>query len=440
MDNLEAIKYENLVIGSILCGETKYLDELESKHFYSEFNQRIVKVMKTKYFNDEPIDIVTMCNEFDYTTLSDLSDQGLAYSHNHYYSSKIKAQYNKRFIIDEINDLTNKIEKTEDLEGLLIDFGMTTDELLKSGDGSATSIDKVAKEFITDLDVPVDIKSIERYKTGISVIDNLMVCLQPNELTTIGAKSGVGKTAFTLQIATRQAKLGLRTGFVTREMKDRQLFNRMLISLTGIENTKLRTKQFTKDEYEMLKNAARHLGGYNMKIDSNSGTVSSIFRMTKENSLDVLYVDYTQLVEGRDKQSREREVASVSRDLRSLSHKFNIPVVQLSQLNDKSGDSRPSGERDLRESSALWQDSANVIFLHKPNDKEYQGHVERNTCSEAERDLAINTEYRPIEVILAKQRDGLTGLNVMNYYNSLLKFSTRDGDGKAHYDRLMAKR
>jgi len=439
-NDLDIIKYENLVLGSILCGEIRYLYEIETKHFYTDFNKGLFKAMKTKYFNDEPIDIVTMSENFDYNILSDLTDQGIAYSYNPYYIKKIKESYNKRFVIDEINDLKEKVATTEDLEGLLINFSLTADEILKSGSGTSKHISEVAQEFSKDMDIPVDMKKVEQYKTGIDVIDRLMVCLQPNELTTIGAKSGVGKTAFTLQIATRQAKLGLKTGFVTREMKERQLFNRMLISLTGIENTKLRTKQFTPDEHKMLKDAAKHLGQYNLNIDSNSSTVSSIFRMTKENDLDVLYVDYAQLVEGRDKQSREREVASVSRDLRALSHKFNIPVVQLSQLNDKSHDNRPTGERDLRESAALWQDSANVIFLHSPNALEFKKHVERGTCSEAERDVSLNSDYKVIEVFLAKQRDGLTGLKVMNYYNSLLKFDSRNGDGKAHYDRLMANR
>lgn len=439
-DNLEAIKFENLVLGSILCGETKYLDELDSKHFYSEFNKGLISEMKNKYFEGKPIDIVTMSGKFEYSTLSSLSDQGVAYSYNPYYSSKIKSFYNKRFIIDEINDLKEKVASTEDLEGLLIEFGLKSDELLQNGEGTAKHIMHVAEDFIKDMDVPVDTKRIEKYKTGIDLIDDLMVCLQPNELTTIAADSGLGKTAFALQWATRQAKNGLRTGFVTREMKDRQLFNRMLISLTGVLNTKLRTKNFTREEYEMLKNAAKHLSSYNMVIDSNSGTVSSIFRMTKENDLKVLYVDYAQLIEGRDKQSREREVASVSRDLRALSHKFEIPVVQLSQVNGKSGDNRPSGERDLRESSALWQDSANVIFLHNPNDKEFQKHVERGFASEAERDLSLNDEYKVYECFLAKQRDGMVGLRLVNYYSSMLKFDNRTKDGQHYYDLLMKNR
>lgn len=438
--NLEAIKFENLVLGSILCGETKYLDELDTKHFYSEFNKGLMAEMKTKYFEGEPIDIVSLGTKFDYSTLSHLSDQGMAYSYNSYYSSKIKSYYNKRFVIDEINDLKEKVSTTEDLEGLLINFGLTADEILKNGDTTAKHISEVAKEFIIDMDVPVDKKKIEQYRTGIDIIDRLMVCMQPNELTLIGARSGVGKTAFDLQIATRQAKMGLRTGFVTREMKDRQLFNRMLISLTGILNTKLRTKEFTPYEYQMLKNAARHLEQYNLFIDSNSSTISNVFRMVKENDLQILHVDYAQLMEGRTKTSREREVASISRDLQRLSCKFSIPVGLLSQLNDKSGDSRPMGERDLRESAALWQDSANVIFLHRPNDSEYKKHVERGTCSEAERDPSLNTKYQPIEVFLAKQRDGLTGLSVMNYYNSELKFDKRDGDGQYYYDLLMRNR
>jgi len=396
--------------------------------------------MKTKYFDDEPVDIVTLGGMFDYNVLSNLSDEGVVYSYNPYYVNQIKSHYNKRFIIDEINDLKEKVATTKDLAGLLIEFGLTADDILKKGDGTAKHISDVAEEFSLDMDIPVDMKKVKQYKTGIDIVDKLMVCMQPNELTLIGARSGVGKTAFDLQIATRQAKMGLRTGFVTREMKDRQLFNRMLISLTGILNTKLRTKDFTPDEYKMLKNAASHLKQYNLFIDSNSGTISNVFRMVKENSLDVLHVDYAQLMEGRTKTSREREVASISRDLQKLSCKFTIPVALLSQLNDKSGDSRPSGERDLRESAALWQDSANVIFLHSPNEAEFKKHVERGTCSESERDPSLNTEYKPIEVFLAKQRDGLTGLNVMNYYNSLLKFSFRDGDGKAHYERLMANR
>ncbi|HSQ34342.1 MAG TPA: DnaB-like helicase C-terminal domain-containing protein, partial [Peptostreptococcaceae bacterium] len=265
-------------------------------------------------------------------------------------------------------------------------------------------------------------------KFGIDFLDETIGGLYKGELTTIGAKSGVGKTALALQILRCCIKQGKKVLLISREMSRIQMLMRNISSKTGISTNKLKSKNIDSDEWGLIIRALGDLTDKNLLyINDDITTVSKIKRRLREVKPDLLIVDYLQLLTPEQNLgSREREVALLSRELKNITLDFDIPVIQLSQLNDEMKDIRPWGERPMRDSKAIYHDSNNVIYIHRPHGNDLYEAIENIGES---KDNVLEAEKKGIflvDIVVAKCRDGQTKFR-HHCYNG----------GRLHFEKLI---
>ncbi len=265
-------------------------------------------------------------------------------------------------------------------------------------------------------------------KTDLYELDNITGGFQQGEFIVIAARPSMGKTALALNIAANMAIKGEKSvGFFSIEMARLQIMMRLLSTRAGIDMSALTTgrKRLTKQEWQTLEMAASDLGKAKLYID-DSASLSIIEmktrarRLWREKGLDIVFVDYLQLIKVTGEQlrrsdSRAQEVAIISASLKELAKELQIPVVGLAQLNraPEQRGTRKEGIKyqlsDLKESGAIEQDADVVMFLHR------EEQVDRETERKGEADL-----------IVAKQRNGPTGKILLAFQDKYTKFTNME--------------
>ena len=235
--------------------------------------------------------------------------------------------------------------------------------------------------------------------TGLDVVDNKLSGLQNSQLILLAARPAMGKTALGLTMAWNAAKNGKSVAFFSLEMSIYQLNQRLLsmvslVSLESIINGSIRD-----DDWTLLIDATKKIVKTDLYVDETPGIrlsemKSKLKRLKAEKGLDLVVIDYLQLMQADGRQeNRQNEIASISRGLKSLSKELNCPILSLAQLSreaDKRADHRPILS-DLRESGAIEQDADVVMLLYRED--YYDEEVEPNQA----------------KVIFAKHRNGATG-------------------------------
>lgn len=212
-------------------------------------------------------------------------------------------------------------------------------------------------------------KEQERNKlfTGFSKLDDITGGLEGGDMIVIGARPGVGKSAFVSQIILEMAKTGKRIGFYNLEMSDKQVYERFLSNQSGIGLNRIRrAKKFLGDEQERFKKANDALGKMSILISSGAKSVSEIRNECRHQELDCIIIDYLQLVKADVRyQSRASEVGAVSKAIKALAMELNIPVIALSQLNRVSEvrETKEPTMGELREAGDIEQDASIIILL-----------------------------------------------------------------------------
>ena len=244
--------------------------------------------------------------------------------------------------------------------------------------------------------------SVTGIATGFVDLDYQMAGLQPSDLILIAARPSMGKTAFVLNIAQYVAIHSQQTTAIfSLEMSKEQLVNRMFSLESRVDAQKLRSGNLTDADWEMLIEGAGNVGRSKLIIDDTPGISISELRskcrkFRLEQGLDIIIIDYLQLMSGsgRHSESRQQEISDISRSLKALARELNVPVVALSQLSravEQRPDHRPMLS-DLRESGAIEQDADVVMFIYR--DDYYNKDSEMKGIS---------------EIIVAKQRNGPIG-------------------------------
>lgn len=265
-------------------------------------------------------------------------------------------------------------------------------------------------------------------KTDLYELDNITGGFQQGEFIVIAARPSMGKTALALNIAANMAIKGEKAvGFFSIEMARHQIMMRLLATRAGIDMSALTTgrKRLSKQEWQTLEMAAGDLAKAKLYID-DSASLSIIEmktrarRLWREKGLDIVFVDYLQLIKVtgdqlRRSDSRAQEVAIISASLKELAKELQIPVVGLAQLNraPEHRGGRKEGIKyqlsDLKESGAIEQDADLVMFLHR------EEQVDRETERKGEADL-----------IVAKQRNGPTGKILLAFQDKYTKFTNME--------------
>jgi replicative DNA helicase len=263
--------------------------------------------------------------------------------------------------------------------------------------------------------------------TGVQSLDKNTLGLQPGTMTVLAARPSVGKTAFALNIATHAAvRAGKKVAFFSLEMPADQLALRMLASEGKLDWRRLSQGQLSRHDWDKLATQADRLGSASLWLDDNFVLTpvelrSKCRKLKRENGgLDLVMIDYLQLMHApsdRASQSREQEIATISRSLKALAKELECPVVALSQLN-RSVEKRkgePPMLSDLRESGAIEQDADIVLFLHR-NEEDNKDVQTGNSAADT----------IPVQLIVAKQRQGPTCTIDLVFFKTTTFFAEMD--------------
>jgi len=405
------IEVEQYVIGSLMINKQNEVYKLTEDDFSIE-SLRIIFRAIHKLFIDK--------KEIDFMTVTDLVADDIQDASNRLIklttmidttarfdsAFKILKKYSlKRQIIEKAQLLYDLVEN--ETEGVLElkNEAMAIMDLNAYEEDKTDSMFDVTRKVEADIKKRIQAKDENKLFTGFYDLDGIMAGFHPEELTIIAARPAVGKTAFALQLMLNLAGKDNHCYFVSREMSTLQLGKRLLSNQSEVNGNKLRLcKGLTQDELDRIKEANKTLSYYPLVLDDKTGTVQAIRSKCRElhnsNKLDILIIDYLQLLKSSGKHSsRREEIESISRSLKEISMEFNIPVIALSQLSRASTDNNEPQLHHLRESGSLEQDADNVIFLHKPED-------------------ATET----LKLIIAKQRNGNTGFIHLVNEKDTLKF------------------
>ena len=249
--------------------------------------------------------------------------------------------------------------------------------------------------------------------TGIQNIDRLIGGFFPGELTVIGARPGVGKSIFGMNLALKAAEKGFTPGVCSREMADIQFGQRILSYETGINGMKLRKAELTDDDWAALTDgmvaAANLPAEFLFTVQTVEDLRAEVQVKLASSKLDILIVDYLQLMKTAHRFKEDRlRVGQISQSLKNIAKDFNIPVVALAQVKRYAGGARakmPTLE-DLKDSGSIEQDADNVIFIHNPFDSEDEYVDPRD---KPYFDGFAEKGYTYLCLGIAKQRQGTTG-------------------------------
>jgi len=272
--------------------------------------------------------------------------------------------------------------------------------------------------------------------TGIKTLDTKFGGLHPSDLIILAARPSIGKTALATNIAESAAREGHSVGFPSLEMAGDQISQRIIADLANVPSWKIRQGVFNQDEFERVREAALKVSELPLHIDDTGGIsinalCSRARRLKRSKGLDLLIVDYLQLVTPSKRtrgDNRVQEVSEISAALKALAKELEIPVLALSQLSrqvENRQDKRPQLS-DLRESGSIEQDADGVLFLYR--DAYYR---EREKPQEGTPEyLAWEDEFRRIqfdaEVIIGKQRHGPIGICDLHFNGERMRFSDRE--------------
>jgi len=439
--NLEA---EQATLGALLIDKesiTKIADLITTDDFYSDVHAKIFDAMMSLYTHRVPIDVLALANVL--TERKDLDViGGRAYltklanvvptsSHVVSYATIVQRKATLRRLIRAANDILGYGYQERD----------DVDELL---DQSEQALFTVSQRYLKQNFIPIKTllndafdRMDEIHKgagklrglpTNFIDLDNLLAGLQASDLVILAARPSVGKTALALDIARQAAtKHKAAVGIFSLEMSKEQLIDRMLCSEAGISLWRFRTGRLTdhgdSDDFSSIGQAMGRLSEAPIFID-DSGTANIMEIRTKarrlkaEHGLDLLVVDYLQLMEGRrTTDNRVQEVSEITRGLKAIARELNIPVLALSQLARSVELSKPAIPKlsHLRESGSIEQDADVVMFI-------YRKAADRNYRPEE-----IRPEERTqVEIHVAKHRNGPTGTVNLRWNEDSVSFRNAD--------------
>jgi replicative DNA helicase len=250
--------------------------------------------------------------------------------------------------------------------------------------------------------------------TGFTKLDRLLGGMQKSDLVIVAARPGVGKTSLLLSMALNAARrFRQRVAIFTLEMSKEQIAQRLVASETGIDSQRLRTGALTPEEWPRFEHAINTLNGLTMFFDdtpaiSTTELRTKVRRLAAEYGLDLVMIDYLGLMQTSSKsENRVQEISAISRALKNLAREVNIPVLAASQLSralESRQDKRPMLS-DLRDSGSIEQDADVVMFIYR--DQVYNPETDQPNIA---------------ELIVAKHRNGPTGMVPLYFRNELAQF------------------
>ncbi|MBO6235451.1 MAG: replicative DNA helicase [Schwartzia sp.] len=431
--NIEA---EQAVLGAMLLEKKAIVaatELLKPDDFYREAHKLVFEAIVELSQRDEAADLVTVVEQLKKNEKLDKAG-GIAFvtSLANAVPTAANVKYHAKIVLEkaQLRNLINTTteiagEAYEDVEEIGALMEKAEKEILKvTGRGTSFDFTPIGK-LVIDVFDKVEKRSQEKnaltgLASGFRDLDRLTSGLQASDLILVAARPSMGKTAFTLNIATYVAvKLKQPVAFFSLEMSNVQLVQRMLCAEGGIDSQALRSGELTDDDWKRLIIASDRLTKAPIYIDDTPGiTVAELRakarRIKSDHGLSLVVIDYLQLMQGRASKNgdnRQQEISEISRSLKALARELGVPVIALSQLS-RSVESRTIKRpmlSDLRESGSLEQDADIVMFLYR--DEYYNEDSER-------KDQA--------DVIIAKHRTGPIDTITLFFEKRFTKFTTLD--------------
>jgi len=425
---------ENVLAGMLLQNETliNIVDILTVQSFYKDSHARIYRGIVNIYKRNEPVDILTVAQELKKTKELDICGGA-------YYISQLTNKYmgntefHARIILQQF--LKRELIRIAS-ESLTTAYNEGTDvfELIEYADKNLTSLtigltqQKAYKlntmwQNISERNIKLlEQKGLTGVPSGYPELDKITGGWQQPDLIIIAGRSSMGKTSLALNIARNAAINNNKPiAIFSLEMAAIQLASRIFSLESNIALNKFQRDGISGEKMLELEKQMKHLIESNLFIDDTAGiSISELTtkarKLKKEHHIELLIVDYLQLMKGtkETKGNREQEVASISGGLKKLAKELQIPVIALSQLNkdnEKRADKRPMLS-DLRESEAIGNDADIVLLIHRP---EYYK-VESFSDGSSTKGIA--------EIIFAKHRNGKQGTILLKFIGYLTKFES----------------
>ncbi len=434
--NIEA---EQCVLGAMLIEREaiiKAADILQADDFYRQDHRVIFEAIMALFNKNEAVDLVTVTEELKHlgkladiggvTTITSLSNVVPTAANVIFHAKIVEDKALRRKLIYAATDIvTNGYEEEEDVSVVLDN---AEKKILDVGKGQSTGdfshIKTVIEEAMDRIDkLYGSQETLTGLSTGFRDFDQMTSGLQPSDLVIVAARPSMGKSTIVLNMAQYAAiKQGKSVAFFSLEMSKDQLVQRMLCAEAGIDASKLRIGQLSDEDWTNLMDASDRLSHANIYLDDTPAITGMEMRAKarrlkhEAHGLDMIIVDYLQLMQSSGKrgvENRQQELSEISRSLKALGRELSVPVVALSQLS-RSVEQRPNKRpmlSDLRESGALEQDADIVAFLYR--DAYYNPDTEDPSLT---------------EFIIAKHRNGPVGTVKLIFQAAYTRFANRAPD------------
>jgi replicative DNA helicase len=426
--NIEA---ERCVLGAIILDNAlvnQAIEILGKDDFYLGSHKLVFENMLSLTERSKAIDFITLTEELrnaghldtvgGASFISSLIDGVPRLANLEFYARIVQEKSTLRNLIKKSNEIINSCyNQQEDVDALLDSAEKAIFDLAESKIRTGfVSINEIAKKSFKEIESAASRKQmVTGIPTGYTEFDNLTSGLQHSDLVIIAARPSMGKTALSLNIATHAAVAAKKTvGILSLEMSNNQLLLRILCSEARIDAHKLRTGFLNKEEWSKIARVLGVLTQSKIFIDDTAGLSllemrAKARRLQAEHGLDLLIVDYLQLMSGGKArfESRQQEISSISRGLKGLAKELDIPVIALSQLSrapEATTDHRPQLSH-LRESGSIEQDADLVAFIFRE---------EVYKPSEENKGMA--------EIIIGKQRNGPIGSIRLAFLREFTRF------------------
>jgi len=437
--NLEA---EMSVLGGVLLENdalNKALELLTPDDFYRESHRQIFLALIALSERNEPADLVTLTAELKQreqldavggsSYLAALVDYVPTAANITYYAKLMKEKSVARHMISVATEIATRgyegqeIDKTLDwAEKSIFEISnmktrpsyFSTKEIMKD---TFKAIEKLyeRKELVTG--VP----------SGFTELDTMTAGLQGGDLIIVAGRPSMGKTAFCVNVveyAAMHAERRTSALIFSLEMGKEQLVQRMLCSVARVDASRLRTGHLGETDWPKLTNGAGLLSEAKIYIDDTPAISvlelrSKARRLKAEHDLGLIVVDYLQLMQGSNPESRQQEISEISRSLKALAKELNVPVIALSQLNrslENRTDKRPI-MADLRESGAIEQDADVIMFVYRES-------VYCEACRKRDGSCDKGHE-QDAEIIIGKQRNGPIGTVHLTFRGQFTRFENQ---------------
>jgi replicative DNA helicase len=434
-----SLEAERAVLGAILLEPEslpRAVEILKPGDFYKEGHRKIFATMLGLFERSEPVDLLTLSEELRRSdeldevggpaALASLVEEAATAAHLLSYAGIVREKALLRDLIRIATEIVGQsYEAKEDVDSLLDQAETQIFQLSERRmQGTAVQVRTILKETFEYIERLYERKEhVTGLATGFDRLDKLTSGLQPSDFILVAGRPSMGKTALALNIAKYAGiELKKKVLVLSLEMSREQVVQRLLCAEARVDSHRVRTGYLEPKDWPRLTNAAGRLAEAPIFIDDTAGLTvlearAKARRMKAEHGLDLVLIDYIQLMRGRGSmENRQQEISEISRALKAMAKELRIPVVGLSQLS-RAVETRPTREHrpqlsDLRESGALEQDADLIIFLYRP-----ERYKEQSEIPPDQQNLA--------EVIVGKQRNGPTDTVRLTFIPQYASFENR---------------